>query len=39
MGLNHENVHFFQANTSLCSSTDSVFHSGLKLHAFENEQG
>lgn len=39
MGLNHKNVHFFNANTSLCSSADSVFHSGLRPHAFENKQG
>lgn len=39
MGLNHKNVHFFNANTSLCSSADSVFYSGLKPLAFENKQG
>lgn len=39
MGLNHKNVHFFNANTSLCSSADSVFHPGVRPHAFENKQG
>lgn len=32
-------MHFFQPNTSLYSSADSVFYSGLKCLAFENKQG
>lgn len=39
MGLNYKNIHFSQANTSLYSSADSVFYSGLKPLAFENKHG